>query len=800
MREPVRWDQFVRALDYTTTHQTSHSILRWVDWEQVESGIVFQCETALGATVNLRLDVIAPEILRVRMNPDPIREAHSDILVQKAFNPVRFSLTDNENELELQTDKLRVVLPRHPWGMQVYDRYAGGDAEPFFKQQNEDRAYGQGFEVPPIGFTANEQGQIEVNETVAVSPGEAFYGFGERFSSFNKWGQELEFWAVDSGNVSSRRAYKNIPFFLSSAGYGLFVHSSFPMVFRMGSESNVSYSFHILDQQLDYFLILGPDFKHILRQYAGLTGHAPMPPKWSFGFWISRCMYMNCGETDSVVTGMRQRGFPCDVISYDPYWMGEGPWCTYEWDRTVFPDPEDMMRRYREQGVRTCLWLTSYLPEGTPIYEEAVHGGYVVKCPDGDPAPVLEAFSGTNLAAVDFTNPDAKTWWQSKLRRLLDMGAAVFKTDFAEQAPIDAVYSDGRSGLEMHNLYPLLYNQAAFELTREYFGRGLVWGRSAYAGSQRYPVQWGGDSYSHFNQISGQLQGLLGYGMSGVPFCSHDIGGFDYVPRAFDAEEQENYPKDAEVYIRWLQFGAFSSHMRAHGKQPREPWEYGEEAERIAMKFLRLRYRLLPYIYSQAVLSTHTGLPMVRPLVLEFQSDPNTRSLDLEYLFGTDFLAAPILTRSHTREVYLPEGTWYDYWTKQPIAGGKWINVHAPLDTLPLWVRQGALIPMGPVMNYVGEKPCDPLRIECYGAVDGARVTIHDEDRPSIEVTSNRSGNKLDISLTPWNSSVEFALFGEKIISAQVNGSPVPIDQDNGLTILPDPDSAAALVSLTLQS
>lgn len=797
MRKPVPWNQFVRSLDYKSTHQTTNTILRWKSWEQTDSGILFHCETALNQDVSFRMDLITPGILRVRMNPGTIRDSHSDMLIQQDFGPVDFSLEEGKDSLEITTSRLRISFPRQPWGMQVHDRTSDSASEPFFREQNEDRAYGQGFEVPPVGFRPTDDGRTEVYESVAVQPGESFYGFGERFSAFNKWGQEMEFWAVDSGNVSSGRAYKNIPFFLSSAGYGLFVHSSFPMVFRMGSESSVSYSFHILDNQLDYFLIHGPGFKDILKGYTDLTGRAPVPPKWSFGFWISRCMYMSREETDAVVAGMRGHGFPCDVISYDPYWMGEGPWCTYEWDTESFPDPEGMIRNYREQGIRTCLWVTSYLPEGTGIYKEAAEKGYLVKDPEGNPAPVLEAFSGNNLAAVDFTNPEAKAWWQARLRRLLDMGAATFKTDFAEQAPIDAIYHDGRSGLEMHNLYPLLYNQAAFELTREVFGRGLVWGRSAYAGSQRYPVQWGGDSYSHFGQIVSQLQGLLGYGMSGVPFCSHDIGGFDYVPRAFDAEEQKNFPMDDEVYLRWLQFGAFSSHMRAHGKQPREPWEYGEKARQIAMKYLQLRYRLLPYIYSQAVLSTQTGLPMVRPMVLEYQDDPNTHSLDLQYLFGTDFLVAPILSREHFRKVYLPAGSWYDYWTKEKVTGGKWIDVHAPLDTLPLWVREGALVPMGPVMDYVGQVPTDPLRIECYGAVDGSRLTIYDEDQPAVEVSAVRQGKKLHLTVSPWQTQLELALYGFSAVHAEMNESMVPLSGEQLLT-LPDPSFNTAGITLQL--
>jgi alpha-D-xyloside xylohydrolase len=510
MKKEIDWDSFVQPLDYRTTHKKTNNLSRWNTWKKRETGLSFICETALGETVPVQLDVIFTDTIRFRMNPGGIRETKSDMLVSQGVVHVPFDIEDLGSQINLLTTELRVEIPQFPWGFRVYDRTAGENSLPFFCQQNEDRAYGPGFEVPPEGFDIDEQGHPNVRETIAVSPGEAFYGFGERFSTMNRWGQELNFWAVDSGNVTSYRAYKNVPFFMSTAGYGLFIYSSFPMVYRMGSESNASYSFHILDNHLDYFIIHGLIFKDILNRYTDLTGKTPMPPKWSFSFWISRSMYMNREEVLDVVQGMRERGFPCDVLSIDPYWMGEAPWCTYEFDETVFPQPEEMIQSLRDQNIRTCLWVTPYVPKGKAVYDEAKGKGYLVVEPDGDPARVLEAFAGTDLACVDITNPEARAWFQGKLQKLLDMGIATFKTDFAEQSPIDAVYHDGRTGIEMHNIYPMLYNKTAFELTEAYFGRGLVWGRAGYTGSQRYPIQWGGDSYVGYSQMTGQLRGLIG--------------------------------------------------------------------------------------------------------------------------------------------------------------------------------------------------------------------------------------------------------------------------------------------------
>lgn len=761
MHTHIDWDTITAPFDYTKIGVDQRFIRRWIGYERTDQGLVFDCRLADQTPVRFRVDMIKADVVRIRLyhdEPQPTRPG--EMLVQAGWEPPAFEIEAHEDDVVLTTDQLRLRFQRFPWQMEAFDVDANPGAPPFFSQRIDDRAYGRAYEVHPTGFGATDDGREIVRETVAVKPGEAFYGFGEKFTPLEKWGQRVISWATDVGNVSSHRSYKNVPFFMSTAGYGLFVHTSNPVVYEMGTESSISYAFHILEGELDYFLIRGPSFKRILGTYTELTGRAPMPPKWSFGFWISRCGYMNRTEVEGIVQEMRARGFPCDVISLDPWWMGDAPWSTYEWDIEAFPNPPEMLAGLRDQHVRTCLWISPYVTEGCDAYEEGKAKGYFVQDEEGNISRAEEAFAGDQLAAVDFTNPEAKAWFQGKLERLLEMGAAVFKSDFGEQAPREARYHDGRDGIEMHNLYPLLYNKAVFETTERHFGCGLTWGRSGYAGSQRYPVQWGGDSYSSLDQMACQLRALLSYGLSGVPFCSHDVGGFDYSPAAFDAETQEDFPKDASTYARWLQFGVFSSHVRAHGKQPREPWSYGPEIAEIAHRYLALRYRLLPYIYTQAVKSTQTGLPMVRPLILEYQDDPNVEHVDLEYLFGDDFLVAPVVTRDGRRRVYLPQGIWFDYWTKVPVVGGRWFDVEAPLETLPLWVRAGAVIPMGPEMVYVGEKPLDPLTLEFYAPEDVGELVIYDEDRPEITVRYRRDGDALRVDVGNAPGEVEIKEYG----------------------------------------
>ena len=305
------------------------------------------------------------------------------------------------------------------------------------------------------------------------------------------------------------------------------------------------------------------------------------------------------------------------------------------------------------------------------------------------------------IGIIDFTNPKAVEVYKELLRRLFRMGVRVIKTDFGEAVPEDGVYFDRTPGHRMHNLYPLLYNQAAYEVNEEMHGEGIVWGRSAYAGNQRYPLYWGGDNSPNFYNMIPQLAGGLSFGLSGFPFWSQDVGGF--LGNTND-----------ELLIRWMQYSVLMSHIRIHGSGVRELYKFGEDCVRICKEYLQLRYRLLPYLWGSSYQCCETGLPITRALVIDYQDDPNVWNIEDQYLSGDYLMVAPIYTPDNKRMVYFPEGVWTDWHTGERIQGGIWKEIYADIETLPLYVKEGAIIPLGPVMNYVGEKEIDEIELRIY--------------------------------------------------------------------------------------
>ena len=541
-----------------------------------------------------------------------------------------------------------------------------------------------------VGFmTADGTGALPpgtwVHEQLAIDPGESIYGLGERFGAFVKNGQEVDIWNEDGG-TSSEQAYKNVPFYLSSRGYGVFVAHPERVSLEVGSEVNTRVQLSVPGQALEYYVIAGPTPKDVLRRYTALTGRPAKVPAWSFGLWLSTSFTTSYDEATvlSFVDGMRERDIPLSVFHFDCFWMREYQWCDFEWDPRVFPDPEGMLARLHERGLKVCVWINPYIAQRSPLFAEGAEKGYLLKTSDGGVWQWDQWQAGMGL--VDFTNPDATAWYVSHLERLLDQGVDAFKTDFGERIPVDDVlWHDGSDPQRMHNYYTHLYNEAVFRLLERRRGEGeaVLFARSATAGGQQLPVHWGGDNDSTYASMAETLRGGLSLGLSGFGYWSHDIGGFEGTP-------------DAGVFKRWLPFGLLSSHSRLHGSGSyRVPWAFDDEAVDVARKFTRLKLSLMPYLAGVATQAHEQGLPMLRPMVLEFPEDRGAHPVDTQFMLGESLLVAPVFTATGDAEVYIPEGTWTSLLDGSTVTGPRWVGEQHGFDSLPLYVRPGTVLPVG---------------------------------------------------------------------------------------------------------
>ncbi|MYS39476.1 alpha-D-xyloside xylohydrolase [Streptomyces sp. KhCrAH-43] len=552
-------------------------------------------------------------------------------------------------------------------------------------------------------FATTGDGTHHMVAQLALGVGENVYGLGERFTPYVKNGQAVDMWQADGG-TSSEQAYKNVPFYLSSRGYGVFVNHPGKVSFEVGSEAVGQVQFSVEDQTLEYFVVAGPTPKDVLSRYTALTGRPALPPAWSFGLWLTTSFTTSYDEATvtSFVDGMAERGIPLSVFHFDCFWMREYQWCDFEWDPAVFPDPEGMLARLKERGLRICVWINPYIAQKSPLYAEGAARGYFVRTPDGDVWQWDKWQAG--MALVDFTSPEATAWFQGKLRTLLGQGVDGFKTDFGERIPTDVVWHDGSDPERMHNYYTHLYNKAVFDLLEKERGQGeaVLFARSATAGGQQFPVHWGGDCWSSFEAMAESLRGGLSLSLSGFGFWSHDIGGFEGTP-------------DPAVFKRWLAFGLLSSHSRLHGSSSyRVPWEFGDEAVEVARRFTELKHRLMPYLYGAAVEAHRNGVPVMRPMLLEFPDDPAARTADRQYMLGPDLLVAPVFSEDGEVEYYVPEGTWTHLLTGETVTGPAWHRDTHGFDSLPLLVRPGAVLPLGADTSRPDGDWTDHLQLRVY--------------------------------------------------------------------------------------
>ena len=532
-----------------------------------------------------------------------------------------------------------------------------------------------------------------INPVFLLSPGERIYGCGESFTSLNKVGQKVHLYVTDPQGPETDGMYKPVPFFFSNRGYGIFMHTSAPVTCDFGASYIGAQRLFMGDETMDFFVFFGEP-KQILDAYTNITGKSPMLPLWTFGTWMSRITYFSQAEGLDIAHQLRSHKIPSDVIHFDTGWFGVDWQCDYQFAKDRFPDPVAMLKSMKNDGFRVCLWQLPYFTPKNRYFNELVEGHM----------QVANAMGGMPYedAVLDLSNPKTVKWYQDKIGGLIDQGVRAIKCDFGEAAPFNGLYASGKTGFYEHNLYPLRYNKALWNAVKDHAGEGVIWARSAWAGSQRYPLHWGGDAATNNIGLLGDLRGGLSFGLSGFSFWSHDMGGFVTAS-----------PED--IYRRWLPFGFLSSHTRAHGAPPTEPWLISESFTKAFRECAEMKYQLMPYVYAQAKDCSNRGLPMVRALFVEFPEDPGAWLVEDEYLFGSQMLVAPLMESATGRVCYLPKGKWIDYQNGKVYEGGYQYLEAGKIPCIIL-VRDGSLIPHVPVAQCTDKIQWEKMQLKAYKA------------------------------------------------------------------------------------
>lgn len=686
------------------------------------------------------------------------------------------TVNEKEDSWELVSGHTKVVINKFSWNVQYYykeKRLTGGSFRALSViNENKYHADARLSEMRDDMFWSYPQDKRNsyVREQFSMNVGEYFYGFGEKFTPFVKNGQTVEMWNSDGGTCSDQ-SYKCIPFYISSCGYGVFVNSSDKVSFEVCSDTVSKVSFTVPGEKLEYFVIGGENISEVISNYTTLTGKPALPPAYTFGLWLTTSFTTDYDEktVTSFIDGMAERDIPLQVFHFDCFWMKEFQWCDFEWDKRQFPEPENMLSRLKnDKQLKICVWINPYIAQRSRLFDEGREKGYFIKNPDGS---VFQCdMWQPAMAIVDFTNPDAREWYASKLRKLCEMGVDCFKTDFGERIPANVKYYDGSDPIGMHNYFTYLYNKTVFNVLKDYYGenKACLFARSATVGGQKFPVHWGGDCSAEYTSMAETIRGGLSLCMSGFGFFSHDMSGFEATAAP-------------DIYKRWAAFGLLSTHSRLHGNSSyRVPWLFDDESVDVLRFFTKLKGRLMPYIWSQAVKTHQTGVPMMRAMVIDYADDPVCLTLDKQYMFGDNILAAPILNDKGMGEVYIPEGKWTDIISGKVYEGGKFYREKYDYFGLPCLAKPNCIIPYGRFEKDFEYDYLSNAEFVIYQPDEGKSMTCNiynTEANKEFTLTAVRKDQKVEVSYTETDKPFSVRIAGGKKVDISASsGGKIIID------------------------
>ena len=644
--------------------------------------------------LKFKIDFVTPRTVRIRMLTTPVepKPAASIMLAKEPGRDGSWKVTETNDKIIYSSDYGTIQINKNPWRIVLKDK-AGRILSQTAALSDADSTQ---VKYTPFCFVKRGSDNARrINPVFTLTADEMIFGCGESATGLNKAGQKVNLFVTDPQGPETDQMYKPIPFFMSNRGYGMFMHTSAPVTCDFGATYIGLNKMFMGDENLDLFVFFGEP-KDILDEYTDLVGKPGMPPLWSFGTWMSRITYFSEKEGYDVAANIRKNKYPCDVIHFDTGWFDVDWQCDYKFSENRFQNPQQMLKDLRSQGFHVCLWQLPYFTPKNRYFSELIEKDMYVKNGNGE-LPYEDV-------VLDFSNPETVKWYQDKLAGLLNIGVSAIKVDFGEAAPLNGIYASGKSGWYEHNLYPVRYDMAVSEITKKLHNENIMWARAAWAGSQRYPLHWGGDAATTNTGLLGTLRAGLSFGLSGFSFWSHDMGGF-----------VKSTPED--LYCRWIPFGFLTSHTRAHGAPPTEPWLYdSKRVQDVFRKSAEMKYRLMPYVYAQAKECTEKGLPMLRALFVEFPDDPGAWKVDDEYLFGSQILVAPLLESGMTgRTVYLPEGKWIDYQTEKVYEGG-WHRIEAGSLPIIMLVRDGSVLPHLKLAQSTAEMDWSKMSLKVYSA------------------------------------------------------------------------------------